>query len=189
MEPEKTNSTKHFPVKAVSPPDRWDVSLLKERFADKAQLYASPQGDVFAEVAREHVFEMAKALYDEGYDYCAEVTAVDYLKHKSYRPEEGMPRFTVVYVLYSTAKNTQIILRVPVPEDDCKAPSLAPIWNGADWMEREVYDLMGVVFEGHPDLRRIMMWEGYEGHPERKDFPWRDPEWENPWRDRHPGKI
>lgn len=172
----------------LPPPDRWDVALLKEKGGPAVkEIYANPQGDVFVECDRAGVFGLAKMLHAAGYLYCNEVTAVDYLKHSGRKAGET-PRFTVVHVLTNFERNTTLILRTAVPEDDCRMPSLAPIWRGADWLEREVYDLMGVVFDGHPDLRRIMMWDGYEGHPERKDFPWRDPEFEDQWRERYPGK-
>jgi NADH-quinone oxidoreductase subunit C len=175
----------------LSPPaDRWDVALLKEKGGPAVkEIYANAQGDVFVECERTGVLELAKMLHAAGCDYCAEVTAIDYLQHSAYEANPEMPRFTVAHVLYSIPKNTTLILRTAVPEDDCRMPSLANVWRGADWLEREVFDLMGIRFDGHPDLRRIMMWEGYEGYPERKDFPWRDPEWENPWRDRYPGKV
>ena len=94
-------------------------------------------------------------------DYVANLTAVDY-------PPE---RIEVVYHLYSmTHKHGPVTLRVKLDRAKAAVDSVTPIWRGAEFQEREVYDLFGVTFTGHPDLRRILMWEGFEGHPMRKDY-------------------
>ncbi len=95
-------------------------------------------------------------------DYLANLTAVDY-------PSER--RMDVVYHLYSMSqKHGPIVLRVRLDRDNPVVASATPLWRGAEFQEREVYDLFGVRFEGHPDLRRILMWEGFKGHPMRKDY-------------------
>ena len=95
-------------------------------------------------------------------DYLANLTAVDY-------PSEQ--RMDVVYHLYSMEKkHGPIVLKVKLPRQQPVIASVTPIWRGAEFQEREVYDLYGVTFEGHPDLRRILMWDGFEGHPMRKDY-------------------
>lgn len=95
-------------------------------------------------------------------DYLANLTAVDY-------PTEQ--RMDVVYHLYSMEKkHGPIALIVKLPRQQPLVASVTPIWRGAEFQEREVYDLYGVTFEGHPDLRRILMWDGFEGHPMRKDY-------------------
>jgi len=81
------------------------------------------------------------------------------------------PRFEVVYELYSFAHNHYLRLKTAVSEDEPSLPSVAGVWSGADWHEREVFDMMGIRFSGHPDLRRILMWDGYPYYPLRKDFP------------------
>jgi NADH-quinone oxidoreductase subunit C/D len=113
-------------------------------------------------VKRESLLALALYLRDEeGYDYCASITGVDY-----------EDRFAVVYHLYSTKKQGKpIIVKVQAPRDEPEVPSVVSMWPGADWQEREVWDLMGVRFSGHPNLKRILMWEGFEGHPLRKDYP------------------
>lgn len=94
-------------------------------------------------------------------DYLANLTAVDY-------PPD---RLDVVYHLYSMAqKHGPVILKVTLPRNNPRVASVTPIWRGAEFQEREAYDLYGVIFEGHPDLRRILLWEGFEGHPMRKDY-------------------
>jgi len=81
------------------------------------------------------------------------------------------PRFEVVYELYSLESGTHLRLKLTVSEDDLTVPTVSDVWATANWHEREIYDMMGIRFEGHPDLRRILMWDGYPFYPLRKDFP------------------
>jgi len=143
----------------------WSTAIsLKEAF-----------GEVTFSVMREKIAEFLKYLHEDpalDFDHITDLTAVDF-------PNEA-PRFEVVYQLYSIAKNHRIRVKVRVPEEDCTIDSATTIWLGANFLEREVYDMMGIVFNHHPDLRRILMTEDYdEGYPLRKDFPvegrgWRD---------------
>ncbi len=113
-------------------------------------------------VAPDRVIELARHLRDhEGYDYCSMVTSVDWPDY-----------FEVVYYLYGVAQpKDALVLRVRLTDKAHPSmPSLTPIWPGADFQEREVYDMMGIRFEGHPNLRRILLWEGFEGYPLRKDY-------------------
>jgi len=132
-------------------------------------------GELTLFVRREDVVEICRFLHDDpdlAFDHITDVTAVDF-------PNES-PRFEVVYHFYSIQKKHRIRLKARVPEDDSVIDSICPIWQGANFLEREVYDMMGIVFRHHPDLRRILMTEDYnEGFPLRKDFPveghgWRD---------------
>jgi NADH-quinone oxidoreductase subunit C len=101
----------------------------------------------------------------QGYDLLSDVTAVDWGVEQS-------PRFSVVWHLLSTTHHAYLRLVAPCADDAAPAaPSVTSLWPGADWHERETFDLMGIRFEGHPDLRRILMWDGYPYHPLRKDFP------------------
>lgn len=125
---------------------------------------------------REHLFDIIKFLKDpEGFSYTvlSDLTAADYLNSPDpddLEKNRGR-RFQMIYTFRSLKYRGQLIRVVlPVGEDE-KAPSLTEFWVGADWPEREVFDLMGIEFEGHPDLRRILMPEKYRGHPLRKDFP------------------
>ncbi|MFQ6001620.1 MAG: NADH-quinone oxidoreductase subunit C [Anaerolineae bacterium] len=113
-------------------------------------------------VKADDLFEVAHHLKEkQGYDYLSAVTGVDY-------PD----RFQVIYHLYSMKEGKgPLILKVSASKDEPELPSVTPFWPGANFQEREVYDLMGIRFTGHPDLKRILLWEGYEGHPLRKDFP------------------
>jgi len=96
-----------------------------------------------------------------------DLTAVDYLFW-----EEKECRFEVVYNLYSIVKNHRLILKAAVPESDAEIDSVSSVWPAANWFEREVWDMFGVRFKGHPDLKRILMYEEFQGHPLRKDYPY-----------------
>ena len=127
-------------------------------------------------VDREHVYGVAKLLKEDPrfqMDFCSCVTAVDYPK---------LGAIEVVYHLYSVAlKHGLIVLKVRAPREleQCRVPSLTPLWRGCEFQEREAYDLYGVKFDGHPDLRRILMWDEFTDHPMRKDYvPPADYEWE-----------
>lgn len=98
-----------------------------------------------------------------GYDMLLDISAVDNFGDD--------PRFDVVYELYSMERKTHLRFKIPTPEDVAEVATVSDIWPTADWHEREVWDLMGIRFRNHPDLRRILMWEGYPYHPLRKDFP------------------
>jgi len=101
----------------------------------------------------------------QGYDYLTDLTAIDWSAEKS-------PRFTVVWHLYSSTKHVWVRLAADCLDDaNPSMPTTSVLWAGANWHERECYDLMGIKFEGHPDLRRILMWDGYPHHPLRKEFP------------------
>ncbi|MEM7337967.1 MAG: NADH-quinone oxidoreductase subunit C [Actinomycetota bacterium] len=117
--------------------------------------------------------DTALALLADGWNMCADVTAVDY---QAYAPERDLPvgvepeRFEVVVSLLSHERRERLRVRIQVPDDDPTVDSLYAIYPGSDFLEREVYDLMGITFTGHPDLSRILMPETWDGHPLRKDF-------------------
>jgi NADH-quinone oxidoreductase subunit C len=98
-----------------------------------------------------------------GFNFLTDISSVDNFGDE--------PRFEVVYELYSLDANIHLRLKTRVSEDHLEVPSVAPLWATANWHEREIYDMMGIRFSGHPDLRRILMWEGYPYYPLRKDFP------------------
>jgi NADH-quinone oxidoreductase subunit C len=122
---------------------------------------------------REGAVELVRSLRDDdGYNMCLDVTAVDYL---TYEADRGLPdaidpeRFEVVVTLMSHAERERVRLRIQVPEDEPSVPSLFDVHPGSEAMEREVFDLYGIRFDGHPDLTRILMPEDWVGHPLRKD--------------------
>nr|PZN29654.1 MAG: NADH-quinone oxidoreductase subunit C [Chloroflexota bacterium] len=116
-----------------------------------------------AVVHAERLPEVARYLRDTlGYTYLSNITAVDYIA-------DGV--IELVYHFYSLQGGPPLVVKTRVPRDNPSVPSLTPEWPGADLQEREAYDLYGVIFPGHPDLRRVYMWEEFEGFPMRKDFP------------------
>jgi NADH-quinone oxidoreductase subunit C len=113
-----------------------------------------------------------RALVDEGYHMCADLTAVDFLTHPGRPLPAGITpeRFEVVVNLLDPAAARRLRVRVQVPADDASLPSVFDLWPGTEAMEREVFDMFGIEFEGHPDLTRILMPEDWVGHPLRKDY-------------------
>jgi NADH-quinone oxidoreductase subunit C len=123
-------------------------------------------GEATVVIGRERAADVFGMLRQEprfGFDLLVDITAVDFLGRT--------PRFEVVYHLYSLAHRHRLRVKIPVAEDDCRVPSVTALWKSANWLEREVWDMFGVRFDGHPDLRRILMYESFEGHPLRKDYP------------------
>ncbi len=121
---------------------------------------------------REQYLDLVKALADEGYAMCVDLTAVDYLEHMARPLPAGISaeRFEVVVNLLDITNRRRTRLRVQVPEGDAIVASLFDIHPGTEAMEREVFDMFGIAFDGHPDLTRILMPEDWEGHPLRKDY-------------------
>jgi NADH-quinone oxidoreductase subunit C len=102
------------------------------------------------------------------FDMLVDLTAVDYLRFPG---REDGPRFDVVYHLYAVEHNHRLRVKVAVEQDDAWVPTASGLWPIANWLEREVWDMFGIRFEGHPDLRRLLLYEEFEGHPLRKDYP------------------
>lgn len=117
----------------------------------------------------EAIFAALKCLKEEcGFDMLADLSGIDYLHYP-----EATDRYAVVYCLTDTATGERLVVKTFVNDPDPTVPSCFPLWKGADWMEREVFDMYGVVFTGHPDLRRILMPEEFTSFPLRKDYPLR----------------
>ena len=121
---------------------------------------------------RETYAEMVQAFRDAGFETCADLCAVDYLTHPGRTLPEGVKpeRFEVVVNLLSLSMRQRVRIRVQVPENDPVVPTLTDIYSGTEAMEREAFDMIGIIFEGHPDLTRILMPDDWEGHPLRKDY-------------------
>lgn len=126
-------------------------------------------GDWTLIVARDRLLEVMQWLRDDAdarFDFCSDVTATDWPS----RPE----RFDVIYCLYSIPHRQRVRVKVRAGEED-PVPSVTSIWPAANWLEREVFDMFGIRFSGHPDLRRVLMPEEWQGHPQRKDYPLEGP--------------
>jgi NADH-quinone oxidoreductase subunit C len=140
------------------------ANKIKAKFGD---LIAEPtefRGEISLKIAdAEKIFDVCRFAKSIGFDYLVDICSVD-----NYGED---PRWKVVYHLRATVNGIEIRLKTDVSEEKSELPSVLPVWRTANWHEREIYDMMGIRFSGHPDLRRILMWEGYPYHPLRKDFP------------------
>ncbi|MFZ5622946.1 MAG: NADH-quinone oxidoreductase subunit C [Gemmatimonadota bacterium] len=146
------------------------VEALRARFGDAIGRAAVIAGDTVVYVAADRAHEILAWLKtdpEQAFDYLTDITAVEYRDPE--RPIE------LVYQLRSLRRRADLRVKVELEKgEELRMPSVYDLWRGADWLEREVYDMFGVTFTGHPDLRRILMWETYtEGYPLRKDFPLR----------------
>jgi NADH-quinone oxidoreductase subunit C len=153
------------PPKPAGPaPTPWDspmVAKLKRKYGSGITPLTH-LGQNYLEVDRSLIPEILQLLRDEEqFDYCVDITAVHYPKREK--------QFDVVWVLYSFARNERIRVHAKIAEGE-SIPSSVPIWATANWLEREVYDMFGIRFDGHPDLKRILLPEGWKGHPLRKDY-------------------
>jgi NADH (or F420H2) dehydrogenase, subunit C len=140
---------------------------IKEKLGPQILEMLQDRGDDVLVLAREGLRGSFRALKEDrrlGFDFLSDITAVDYWKKKE-------PRFEVVYQLVCLQRRRRLGVRVPVPENDPIVESLTPLWQGANFLEREVWDLFGIRFIDHPDLRRILLYEEFQGHPLRKDYP------------------
>jgi NADH-quinone oxidoreductase subunit C len=153
------------PTKPPAPaPTPWEspmVAKLKNTYGSgiEALTYA---GQNYMVVDRSMIPDILQILRnEEQFDYCVDITAVHYPQRER--------QFDVVWVLYSFARNERIRVKTQIA-DGATLPSSVPIWAGANWLEREVYDMFGIKFDGHPDMKRILLPDGWKGHPLRKDY-------------------
>jgi NADH-quinone oxidoreductase subunit C len=147
------------------------LQRLQSRFGAAVVDTHEQHGDATAVLDRGVLLDAVRFCRDEPgltFDVLMDLTGADYLK---YPGREDGPRFEVVYHLYSLAHNHRVRLKVRLDEDDAVVPTVVPLWPIANWLEREVWDMFGVRFDGHPDLRRLLMYEEFVGHPLRKDYP------------------
>ena len=144
---------------------------LKEAFPDEVLNIREFRGQVNVTVRRDRIVDLCRYLKETpelAFEYPASLCGVDY-------PGRD-PRFEVIYNLYSIRHRQRLVLNAQVPESDPTIDTVTGIWIGVNWHERETYDMYGITFTGHPDLRRILMPEDWEGHPLRKDYPLKGPE-------------
>jgi NADH-quinone oxidoreductase subunit C len=137
--------------------DRFGYDITESTFRDNRRIF----------VPRDKVYFVLESLWREhGFDMLAELTAVDYLEYPS-----AVDRFGVVYGLLNMSTGERLFVKTHLNPPELELPSVYPLWRSADWMEREVYDMYGIHFAGHPDLRRILMPEEFTAYPLRKDYP------------------
>jgi len=142
------------------------IEKLKQEFKESILDIIEFRGETTIKVKKEDIVKISKFLHDDpdlSYDYLSDVVGVDYLGRK--------PRFEVVYHLYSIKNNTRLRLKVGVDEKNAQVETVTTVWKSANWPERESYDLFGIKFKNHPDLRRILLPDEWKGHPLRKDYP------------------
>lgn len=145
---------------------RLPLDLMAERFADRVLEARLSHGDAEAVIRPEALTEVMEFLRSDErllFDMLLDVTVVDF--------PARIPRFDVVYHLLSLRFNRRLRVKVRVSAEEAQLPSLASLWGNADWLEREVWDMFGIRFAGHPNLRRILLYEEFQGHPLRKDYP------------------
>ena len=145
------------------------VSKLKSRFADTVLDAVEFRGETTVTVKKEDIVAVCSFMKEElGFNFLCDMCGVDYLGQA--------PRFMVVYNLYNIASKERIRIKIPVEADAALVDTVSGVWATANWMEREVWDLMGISFNNHPDLRRILMPADWEGYPLRKDYPVQGPD-------------
>ncbi len=141
------------------------ADFVAKQFADLE--ISEFRGQTRVVVPAETFLELMQTLNrDHGFDLLVDVTCVDYLNYR-----DAKDRFGLVYLLTNTASGERLTIRTFLNEPELQIPSVVSIWEGANWLEREVYDMFGIKFEGHPDLRRILMPDEFAAHPLRKDYP------------------
>jgi NADH-quinone oxidoreductase subunit C len=151
------------------------LEQLQGEFAEAIIEDVDFRGDLKIVVSLEKLHDIMLYLHDNKtlhYDLLSDVVGIDKM------PRE--PRFEVVYILHSMDDFRRLLVKVMVAED-VAVPTVTDIWKSANWPEREVFDLMGISFSGHPDLRRLLMWDDFDGHPLRKDFPLRGKDFDEKW--------
>jgi NADH-quinone oxidoreductase subunit C len=149
----------------MTKPDTATIETLQSRVS--AVTTSEFRDQVRAVVPADKIFDALRFLKENrGFDFLVDITCVDYLHYRG-----ATDRFGLVYLLTNTATNERLIVRTFVNEPDLVVPSVTPLWEGADWMEREVWDMFGIRFDGHPDLRRILLPEEFVAFPLRKDYP------------------
>lgn len=141
------------------------LKQVQDQFGDSIRDVTEFAGEKILHIKGEAVLDILKSLEKEGFNFLADLTAVDNLTLG------GFERFAVVYHLLSHERTERLTVKAYVSEKDPRLPSVESLWKTADWQEREVYDLYGIEFDGHPNLLRIMNPDDYKGHPLRKDYP------------------
>jgi NADH-quinone oxidoreductase subunit C len=143
------------------------IEEIRTRLGDAVESVSDSYGDPVIAIRADSVRPVLAALREAPFDYAVllDLTCVDFAA--------GEGRFELVYHLYSLSRNVRLRIKASVPAADPAVGSLVGLWKNADWLEREVFDMFGVRFDGHPYLRRLLTYEGFEGHPLRKSYPWR----------------
>jgi len=151
------------------------IDKLKGKFPASIQETKTFRSEVTVTLSKKDIYAICQFLSSDSelqFQFLTDLCGVDFF------PET--PRFEVVYLLYSMKNNLRLRLKAKVAQGE-SISSVESIWKAANWLEREIYDLFGIPFENHPDLRRILLWDGYEGFPLRKDYPVEGPDFDKPF--------
>ena len=124
------------------------------------------RGQKRVRIPSDSLYDLLSVLKAEGFDFLADITCIDYLNYR-----DATDRFGLVYILVNTVTNSRVTVRTFLNEPDLVVPSVVPLWEGANWLEREVWDMFGITFDGHPDHRRILLPDEFTAFPLRKDYP------------------
>ena len=144
------------------------IKILKEKFPKDILKFSAPFGDETLLIKKENLIKIMKFLKENPeleYSLLLDITCVDYLGEK--------PRFELIYHIYSFHLNHRMRIKTKIDEKNSVIESITSLWKNANWLEREIYDMFGIKFKNHPDLRRILMYDEFEGYPLRKDYPLR----------------
>ena len=147
-------------------PDTGFLATLEAAFPGKITESSTLHGIVTVVLQRDDALTVFPALHDApafAFNLLSDLTAVDLLGQE--------PRFEIVYQLYSIPLNQRLQVKIRVSEDDAWAHTVSSVWKSGNWLEREIWDMFGITFKGHPDMRRILMYEEFRGYPLRKDYP------------------
>ena len=150
----------------MSSPKEAIEQKLKDKFSQENFIFSEHRNELTISLDKKNIVSLCKYLKEDeelAFKLCEDITAVDWAERKN--------RFTVVYHIYSLKMNFRLALKADVDEADCNIDSVSSIWKTANWQERETYDMYGINFNNHPDLRRMYMPEEFEYHPLRKEFP------------------
>ncbi|MCP4728417.1 MAG: NADH-quinone oxidoreductase subunit C [bacterium] len=144
------------------------IQKIEKEFPNSFLRIVEFRDEITVEVRKDDIFGIMKYLKESketAFDFLVDETCVDYLKH------QGDERFAVVYHLYSFTYLTRLRVKAWVPENDTKIPTLIPLWKTADWQEREIAEMFGITFDGHPYLKKLLLPDDFTGYPLRKDYP------------------
>lgn len=152
--------------------EREVIKKVRERFPSELQDFRVFRDEVTLVIRKDAIPEVMQYLHDDlAFDLLTDLCGVDRFTNH--------PRFEVVYHLYSVKRNDRVRVKACLEEGE-KVSTVESIWNGANWYEREAFDMLGIVFENHSNLKRILLWDEFDGHPLRKDFPTEGRDFENP---------
>ena len=151
---------------SLQPVENNSLKKIKEKFGDAVLDHGIDRGDLVVIVTAEKVHDIIAFLRNEpelDFNMLIDLFGVDYMPRK--------PRFEVVYHLHCLSRNERLRVRVQLEENNCEVDTISDLYPVADWLERETWDMFGVVFTGHPNMKRLLMYESFEGHPLRRDYP------------------